>query len=123
MGYSPEIQKLIDETNRAHEAQNGGERLWGWFSLSYASFLTLPRILMHAMPDDWQKRMAILLEEYNDAFPNQPDLETRVQCVRKNKLSKFPEWMLNYRRPDYSEIDKIRDKDPGRPVPHHGSGP
>lgn len=87
---------------------NGHDRLWGWFSLSYASFLTLPRILMHAMPDDWQERMTALLEEYDAAFPNQPDIGTRVQCVHGKKLSKFPAWLLNYRRPDQAEIDKLR---------------
>lgn len=106
--YTPTIEKLISDTSAAHEAKTGYNRLWGWFGLSRASFLTLPRILMHEMPDDWQRRMAVLLEEYEDAFPNQPDLGTRVQCVRGNRLSKFPEWLLNYRRPDESEIEKLR---------------
>lgn len=95
MSYRPEIQRLIDDTNRAHEAQSGYARLWGWFGLSRASFLTLPRVLMHEMPDDWQKRMAVLLEEYGETFPNQPDIGTRVQCLRGTKLAKFPEWILS----------------------------
>src|SRR5690606_33683217 len=33
-------------------ANQGRERLWTWFSLSYASFLVLPRAGMHQMPDD-----------------------------------------------------------------------
>lgn len=38
----------------------GYDALWGWFGLSRASFLVLPRVLMHEMPDDWQLRMAAL---------------------------------------------------------------
>lgn len=106
----PRIQKLIDDTNAAHEAQSGTSRLWGWFGLSYASFLVLPRILMCAMSDDWQKRMAILLEEYEHTFPNQPDVGTRVQCTINGKLSRWPEWVLNYRYPDQTEIERCRQQ-------------
>lgn len=109
MSYPPGIQRLIDGTEARYEARSGYQRLWDWFGLSYASFLTLPRVLMHDMPDDWQKRMAVLLEEYGDAFPNQPRLGTRVQCTVDNKLAKFPEWLLNYRHPDKAEIDKLRE--------------
>ena len=31
--------------------------LSNWFGLSYASFLTLPRVLMEAMPEEWQRKM------------------------------------------------------------------
>lgn len=87
----------------------GHRDLWGWFGLSRASFLTLPRVLMHEMPDEWQGKMAALLREYDEAFPHQPDIGTRVQCTTPDgKLAKFPSWMLNYRRPDYAEIEKLR---------------
>lgn len=36
--------------------QTGKEKLWQWFSLSYAAWLTLPRVLMHEMPDEWQRK-------------------------------------------------------------------
>ncbi len=70
-----------------------------WFGLSYASFLTLPRILMQEMPLDWQNRMVGLLREYEEEFPNQPDIYTRVQIVKDGKLIKTPIWLLAYRRP------------------------
>ncbi|WP_417500757.1 hypothetical protein [Marinobacter sp.] len=79
----------------------GKERLWGWFSLSYASFLVLPRAGMHQMPDEWQKRMAELLEEWDEAAKNQPDLEFIVQGRKNGRLAKVPEWVRNYRRPNY----------------------
>jgi hypothetical protein len=105
---TPEIQKLIDDTNAAHEAQLGHSRLWGWFGLSRASFLVVPRVMMHAMPDDWQKRIAVLLEEYEEAFPRHPDTTCNVQRRTGNKFTKWPEWLLNYRRPDQWEIDRAR---------------
>ena len=86
----------------------GRHRLSCWFGLSRASFLTLPRVLMEAMPDEWQGQMAELLEQYERAFPNQPDIGTRVQCTRSGRLAKFPDWLLNYRRPDRAAIDRLR---------------
>lgn len=87
---------------------DGHEALWWWFGGSRAAFLTLPRVLMHAMPHDWQGQMAQLLEQYDKTFPNQPDIGTRVQAVQGNRLVKFPEWVLNYRRPDTAAIDALR---------------
>lgn len=89
----------------------GFDRLWGWFGLSRASFITIPRILMHEMPDEWQEKMAELLEQYDEAFPNQPDVIPYV--VFKNGNGRFtqgPKWMLEYRHPDpYThEIKKMR---------------
>ena len=84
------------------------ESLWNWFGLSYASFLVLPRVLMHEMSNEWQDKMTELLEEYGKTFPNQPDLGTRVQATKDGKLTKWPSWVLNYRRPEYSEIEKMR---------------
>lgn len=102
---------MIDEAEAAFCEQTGHERLWGWFSCSRASFLVLPRVLMHDMPDEWQLRMARLLEEYCEEFPNQPDIGTRVQCTRGGKLVSWPQWLLNYRRPDQAEIDNMRRKE------------
>jgi hypothetical protein len=77
-----------------------------WFGLSYASWMTIPRVLMEAMPVEWQDKMAKLLEEYEDAFPNRPDIGTRVQAVGSDgKLTCIPEWLKNYRRPDTHAIE------------------
>ena len=86
----------------------GYDALWLWFGLDRASFLVLPRILMHEMPDEWQAKMAALLDEYGETFPNQPDIGTRVQCTQHGKLVSWPDWVLNYRRPDHDEIDNMR---------------
>lgn len=81
-----------------------------WFGLSYASYLTLPRVLMEAMPERWQDDMAKLLREYDEAFPNQPDIGTRVQVTdAQGKLMRTPDWLINYRRPDYDAIERLRE--------------
>lgn len=86
----------------------GYEELWGWFGLSRASWLTLPRILMHEMPDEWQRDMARLLNEYCDAFPNQPDLGTRVSALTPSgKLRAMPYWVGEYRHPQ-NAADEIK---------------
>lgn len=86
----------------------GYQKLWEWFSLSYASFLVMPRVLMHAMPDEWQDKMTVLLDEYDNTFPNMPDIGTRVQATKRGKLIKWPSWVLNYRHPEYEEIQALR---------------
>jgi hypothetical protein len=78
-----------------------------WFGLSYASFAVLPRVLMEAMPFEWQDKMAALLMEYDEAFPNQPDISTRVQVTQNGKLIKTPSWLINYRRPDKEAIARV----------------
>lgn len=92
----------------------GHERLWTWFGLSYASFITIPRVLAHAMPDEWQNKMAALLEEYDAAFPNQPPVRTRVQLTdMRGKIMSLKHgpyaWLLNYRHPDHDAIDSMKD--------------
>ena len=80
-----------------------------WFSLSYASWLTLPRVLMEDMPDEWQSKMAALLNEYEVAYPNHPDMGTRVLVTDLDKkLIKTPGWLVNYRRPDRAQIAAMR---------------
>ncbi len=91
--------------------RNGYNALWEWFSLSYASWLTMPRVLMHAMPDEWQAKMAELLHEYDDTF-NTDDLPNSIVQARRNgKLTRWPEWLLRYRHPDEYEIAQRRATD------------
>ena len=86
-----------------------GETLARWWGLSYASWLTVPRVLMQAMPAEWQERAGVLLAEYSAAFPNTPDLTVGV-TVRgpDGKLVAMPQWLNNYRHPKQAEIDKCR---------------
>jgi len=85
------------------------DKLQCWFNLSYASYLTLPRVLMEAMPQEWQDKMADLLFEWDKTYRNWPDgISTRVQITKNGRLTKTPDWLLNYRHPDLDEIERIK---------------
>lgn len=88
--------------------KEGYQRLWGWFGLSRASWLTMPRVLMHEMPDDWQERMAQLCEEWDEAWDSSEMPEPHVQARAGNKFCKWPEWLLNYRHPEKNKIEQLR---------------
>jgi hypothetical protein len=88
----------------------GYDALWLWFGLSYAGWLTLPRVLMHEMPDDWQQRMADLLAEFDQTFPGKNELpfSTQVSLKTGGRFVAAPDWLLRYRRPDLSAINALR---------------
>ena len=91
------------------DANYGGRHaLSCWFGLSYASWLTIPRVLLEAMPDEWQGRLAELLYEYNEVFTNQPDSGTRVQITKSGRLVATPDWIKNYRHPDTDTIESMK---------------
>lgn len=89
--------------------QTGHDRLWLWFELSYAGWLTIPRVLLHEMPDEWQDKMAALLEEYERTFSNFPDgMGTRVQITSRGRPTGLYDWLNNYRHPAKSKIASLR---------------
>lgn len=89
---------------------DGNYELSKWFGCSRAAFAVLPRVLMEAMSDEWQYRMAVLLSQYSDTFDT-TDLGIQALYVSakgdNNKFTKMPEWVLNYRHPDKSVIRGI----------------
>jgi len=90
--------------------KKGYDALWLWFGLSYASFLILPRVLMHEMPDEWQLKMSKLLVEYDEHFKRVEGISSTTVCAKNDagKFTSFPAYILNYRRPNIKEIDKLR---------------
>jgi hypothetical protein len=72
----------------------------------------MPRVLMEAMPKEWQEKMANLLFEYDETYPNMPDLGTRVQITQSGRLVKTPPWLINYRRPDMRRVSELKSCDP-----------
>jgi hypothetical protein len=79
-----------------------------WFGLSYASWLTMPRVLMEAMPGDWQSRIAPLLWEYSEAWDTARLAAPYVLARNGNKFEAWPDWLLNYRHPDTAAIETVR---------------
>jgi hypothetical protein len=92
------------------KAELGKEnQLWNWFSLSRAVWLTLPRVLLHEMPIDWQNSMAKLLSQYDQTFSNTPNITTQVNLVNESgRMLKMPAWLTDYRHPDRSEINNLK---------------
>lgn len=93
------------------QPRNSGE-LWTWFGLSYASFLVLPRVLMHEMPIEWQDKMAALLHEYDETFDTSSVCHSVIVSAKdkNNRFMKMPEYILNYRHPERDEIAQLRIK-------------
>lgn len=91
---------------------DGHDKLSCWFELSYAAWLTLPRVLMEDMSDEWQGKMADLLNEIDEAFPSAGCGTTRVTLTKNGKLIKMPEWLKNYRHPDQDAVNEARNPSP-----------
>lgn len=103
----------IGEMSALKTADGGDEHdatkdLACYFGLTYASWLTLSRVLMEAMPEEWKRSMATLLNQYDDAYPNQPSYGTTVRVTVDGKMVRTPEWLVNYRHPDRSMINRVR---------------
>lgn len=86
----------------------GADDLHGWFSMSYAKFLCLPRVMMQKMPDVWQERMAHLLNEWAEKWKNAPDgvLDFKInQRGEGGRMAKLHPALTNYRYPDHETLD------------------
>lgn len=90
----------------------GHDKLWGWFGLSRASFLVLPRVLMHEMPDQWQSKMADLLYEYEATMDDGQDSNVFVSARKDSKYVAIPDWLKNYRHPDPGRVAAARRTQP-----------
>lgn len=68
----------------------------------------MPRAFMHEMPDEWQKRMADLLNEWSETW-NWPDDTGDSYVIRRleGKFASWPEYIQNYRHPDRDFIKSL----------------
>jgi len=58
---------IADKNNTLHDSP-----INDWFELSYAQFLTIPRVVMESMPYEWQVEMKKLLDDMDAAFDWRP---------------------------------------------------
>lgn len=93
--------------------RDGYNALWLWFGLERASFCVLPRAFMHEMPDEWQWKMAELLNEWDATWNwDESGIDgNSVHLKRGNKFIAAPDWLVNYRRPDLEKISKMKIKE------------
>ncbi len=62
-----------------------------WWELSYAHWLTIPRIAMMSMPAKWRDQMAALLNELDDTLDWRPkDGMYFVTFRKKGKMARLP---------------------------------
>jgi hypothetical protein len=101
-----------------------------FFSLSYANYLTVPRVLMEAMPIDWQRRFCALVGEMQEVFDYwaHDELNATYDVRLRGADGRYQRDPLSeYRRPnrDYIESLKRRPDDDalGRLVGDGGRGP
>jgi len=86
------MKKIIDELAESNEPINL------WFELSYAQYLTVPRLVMQSMPIEWQRKMAVLLQEMDETFDWRPK-EGRYWVKLRDDKGRFMDAPLdNYRR-------------------------
>jgi hypothetical protein len=76
-----------------------------WFELSYAQFLTVPRLVMESMPYEWQMKMKALLEEMDNTFDWRPS-EGRYWVKLKDDNGRYCDAPLNDYR--HGNIDHLR---------------
>ena len=88
--------------------REGYDRLWGWFGLTRAAWLTMPRVMMHEMPDEWQSKMTDLLEEWDQTWDSSDMPKPHVTGKQHNKFTKWPSWLLSYRHPDKIALSEMR---------------
>lgn len=91
------------------DERKGYEALWGWFGLSRASWLAMPRSMMHEMPDEWQLKMAELLQEWDATWDSSEMPHPIVNAqLETGRFTKWPDWLISYRHPDRSKINSLR---------------
>lgn len=62
---------------------------WGWFGLSYASWLVVPRIALQSMPEGWQHQFFGMLNELEEELEHPEGYKDLEFTVRLRKYGKF----------------------------------
>lgn len=80
----------------------------GWFELSYAQYLTVPRSVLQSMPIEWQERFVKCLEELDETFDWRPE-EGRYWVRLKDGQGKFVhDSLMDYRHRQYFTTKNCR---------------
>lgn len=68
------------------------------------------------MPDEWQMKMAALLDEWNETYINTPNVKTFVSIkdAETNRFIKMPHYLSNYRHPDLLTINNMKETKNGK---------
>lgn len=87
------------------------DEVHAWFGLSYANYFVMPRVILDAMPCEWQRAWVALMEELDNTFDlHGHGLEYEVH--RRGERGRFVHDPLSaYRHPDRAMIDGLRRKE------------
>ncbi len=82
-----------------------------WFELTYAQFLTVPRLVMNSMPYEWRKKMTDLLSELDNTFDWRPKEGRYWVRLRNDKgqFSESPLWDYRHGNCEYLRIENNDD--------------
>lgn len=70
--HAPEALAYADRLRAGEELDHSHEPIHDWFELTYAQYLTIPRSVLQSMPQGWQARMVVCLEELDAAIDWRP---------------------------------------------------
>ncbi len=84
-----------------------------WFELTYAQFLTVPRLVMQNMPLEWQEKMAALLDEMDETFDWRPK-EGRYWVKLRDANGRF--WHAPLEDYRHGSCEHLRIKHPLPPM-------
>ncbi len=98
------------ESELEKEVLDDSEPVHTWFELSYAQFLTIPRIIMQSMPLGWQRDVVRLLREMDNTFDWRPKEGRWWVSLRgdNGKYGKLDYNICNYR---HGNVDHLRRND------------
>ena len=96
------------KTRKIKSKKEGKWKLWTWFGIGRNAFCVMPRVMMHDMPDEWQSKMADLMNEWDDRWKHQEDIGCKVLCVKGGRFMKWNENYLNYRHPNQAFLDGLK---------------
>ena len=114
MAIIPGVNEYCERLNFAEKTIKDDEKgMWVegplhvWFELSYAQFLTLPRLVIEHMPLKWQLTMKELLEELDSAFDWRPKEGRYWVKLKDNKGRYCHAPLADYR---HGNVEYIRRK-------------
>ena len=103
MTMTPQGGSKVDKYDGRQDAD-----VHGWFELTYAQYLTIPRSILQSMPVEWQERFVACLRELDDALPWRPT-EGRYWVVLKDKRGRYArDPFMEYRRAPVWTADAVR---------------
>jgi hypothetical protein len=80
----------------------------GWFELTYAQYLTVPRSLLETMPQEWQRRFVQCLQELDQTFDWRPKSGRYWVALKDGQGKMRADPFREYRHPDRLAINQAR---------------